>query len=238
MWKKKKVSVILPTYREKDSIRQVVDEFAATGYVDEIIVVNNNAEEGTSEEIKGSAAVEIFEPQQGYGSALQRGMAEATGDLFVWCEPDGTFLPRDIIKFLAYSDDFEVILGTRTTSVLIWSGANMGRFLRYGNFAVAKMVEFLFNTTHLSDVGCTFRLLSRGVYDSLKEHFTVTTSHFGPEFTLLAISRRKKFIEIPVNYRERVGTSSVTGDFSKAWRLGWRMIFMIIERRFKTWFRT
>ena len=35
----------------------------------------------------------------------------------------------------------------------------MGWFLRWGNWAVAKLVEVLFNTSHLSDVGCTYRLL-------------------------------------------------------------------------------
>ena len=35
----------------------------------------------------------------------------------------------------------------------------MGCFLKWGNWAVAKMVEVLFNTSHLSDIGCTYRLL-------------------------------------------------------------------------------
>ena len=35
----------------------------------------------------------------------------------------------------------------------------MDWFLRWGNWAVAKLVELLFNTSHLSDVGCTYRLL-------------------------------------------------------------------------------
>ena len=42
--------MILPTYNEKDSIRQVILDFFATGVVDEVIVVNNNAVAGTSEE--------------------------------------------------------------------------------------------------------------------------------------------------------------------------------------------
>ena len=43
MWRGKRVSVVLPTYNEKDSIRRCIEEFEATGVVDEIIVVNNNA---------------------------------------------------------------------------------------------------------------------------------------------------------------------------------------------------
>ncbi len=49
MWKGRTVSVILMTYAEKDSIRSVIEGFAATGVVDEIVVVNNNAQPGTAE---------------------------------------------------------------------------------------------------------------------------------------------------------------------------------------------
>ena len=34
-----------------------------------------------------------------------------------------------------------------------------------------------------------------------------------------------------MNYRPRIGESSVTGSFWKAWRLGWRMIFLVWEYR-------
>ena len=62
MYKDRKVSLILPTYREKDSIRQVIHDFEALGLVDEILVVNNNAIEGTSEEVRPTSAIEIHEP--------------------------------------------------------------------------------------------------------------------------------------------------------------------------------
>ena len=64
MWRNDSVSVILPTYNEKDSIRRVIDDFFQTGVVDEVIVVNNNAAAGTSAEIGKTAAREIFESRQ------------------------------------------------------------------------------------------------------------------------------------------------------------------------------
>jgi hypothetical protein len=41
-------------------------------------------------------------------------MAEATGDLIFWAEPDGTFVGKDVEKLLVYSNDFPVVFGTRT----------------------------------------------------------------------------------------------------------------------------
>lgn len=233
MWKNQKVSVVLMTYAERESIRDVIDGFAETGLADEILVVNNNAEEGTAEEVAKTGARQVFESKQGYGNAIRRGLIDATGDLIVLAEPDGTFLPSDLVKLLAYSDECDVVFGTRTTRELIWHGSNMGSFLKWGNWMVGKLVEVLFNTSHLSDVGCTYRLLNRRLADYVAENMRVGGSHAGPEIMLLTITSGARFVEIPVNYLPRVGTSSVTGSRRVAFGLGLRMIALILRFRLR-----
>jgi glycosyltransferase involved in cell wall biosynthesis len=236
MWNGKFISVIFPTYNEKDSIYEAIEDFFASGYVDEIVVVNNNAAPGTDQEVARTGARQIFETTQGYGHAIQRGFREVDPrcDYIIVSEPDGTFAGRDVIKLLAYAEESEYVLGTRTSREFIWAGANMGWFLKWGNWAVAKMVEFLFNTTLLTDVGCTMRLIRREALRKIEDQFTVGTSHFGLEMTLLAITNRLRLVEIPVNYRRRVGKSSVTGSKVKAFGLGMRMIFMVLGHRLRT----
>jgi glycosyltransferase involved in cell wall biosynthesis len=234
IWKGKKISLILPTYNEKDSIYESIMEFYPE--VDEIIVVNNNAAEGTSEEVRKTPAKEVLESQQGYGAAIRRGFKEATGDLIIVSEPDGTFRGRDVLKLLAYSDDFQVVYGSRTVKELIWKGANMGIFLKWGNYAVAKLMEFLFNTTSLTDVGCTMRCVSRQALRRMEPHFTVDGSFFGPQMMVLSILMKMKIIQIPVNYTKRVGSSAVTGNKWVAFFLGLKMIRLILSYRFKGWF--
>jgi glycosyltransferase involved in cell wall biosynthesis len=231
MHRGKKVAVIFPTYNEKDSIRESILEYFSTGLVDEVIVVNNNAAAGTSEEVAGTGAREIFERRQGYGSALLCGLDNTDAELIIFSEPDGTFSGLDVPKLLAYSDDVPVVLGTRTSRQFIWRGANMGLFLRWGNWAVAKMTELLFNTTILTDMGCTHRLISREAAKLLRPHLTIRGSHFGPQILLEMLAHQVPFVEIPLNYRARVGESSVTGSLWKAWKLGWRMIFLVWEYR-------
>jgi glycosyltransferase involved in cell wall biosynthesis len=232
MWRGQTVAVIFPTYNEKDSIRAAVEDYFATGYVDEVLVINNNAAPGTSEELRGSRAREISETRQGYGHALRRGLEECTADLVILSEPDGTFSGHDVLKLLAYSDDKPVVFGTRTSPEFIWDGANMGRFLRWGNWAVAKLTELLFNTTILTDMGCTHRLLRREAVELIRPHLTIGGSHFGPQILMEVAAHRIPFVEIPLNYRSRVGLSSVTGSFWKATRLGLRMILLVLEYRF------
>jgi glycosyltransferase involved in cell wall biosynthesis len=234
MWNGKTVSVILMTYNERDSIRATIEGFYATGVVDEVLVVNNNAAPGTADEVALTPARQVVETRQGYGWASRRGLAEASGDLLVLAEPDGTFLPSDILKLLAYSDDCDAVFGSRTTRQLIWSGANMGAFLKWGNWAVAKMVEVLFNTSHLSDVGCTYKLLTKPLAEQLLPSFRIGDSHFGPELMLRVITSGARFVEIPVNYLPRVGESAVTGDFQKAFILGMQMIAFILRYRLAT----
>lgn len=235
MWQGKTVSVILPTYNEKDSIRASIREFEAAGVVDEIVVINNNAAKGTSDEVAPTSAREVHEPKQGYGAAIQRGFRETSGDFVIVSEPDGTFRGRDVHKLLAYAEDFEVVYGSRTVKELIWEGANMGTFLKWGNYAVAKLMEFLFNTTSLTDVGCTMRCIRRDALAEVQPFFTVSGSFFGPEMMVLTILRGMKMIQIPVNYTERVGTSSVTGNTWVAFKLGLQMIGLILSYRLRSW---
>lgn len=203
--------------------------------IDEIIVINNNAAAGTSEEVAGTAAREVMEPRQGYGAAIRRGFREAKGDLIIVAEPDGTFQGRDTVKMLAYSDDFEVVYGTRTVKELIWKGANMGLFLKWGNYWVGKLMEFLFNSTSLTDVGCTLRCVRREALDDMQPFFTIDGSFFGPQMMVLSILMKMKMIQIPVNYTKRIGHSSVTGNKWVAFRLGLRMIWMILGYRVRSW---
>lgn len=236
MYKGKTVSVVMSTYNEKDSIRQCIEGFFATGFVDEVVIVNNNAAEGTDEEVKQTKARLVHETKQGYGHGFQRGLREATGDLLVMCEPDGTFIPSDIEKLLVYSNDMCAVQGSRTNATTILDEANMGMFLKYGNYFVAKLAEFMFfrSAPNLSDCGCTFRLFTREAYETIEPHFETGESAFGFELTLLVLRGKVSMCQIPIHYCERVGQSSVTGDFSKTFKLGMRMIGDIFRHRFKS----
>ena len=236
MWHGRSVSVVLPTYNERDSIRAAILDFIATGVVDEVIVVNNNAAAGTSEEVRSTPAREVEEPHQGYGHAVRRGLHEAGGDYVVVSEPDGTFVAGDIFKLLAYADDFDVVYGSRTAPTMIWHGANMGARLRWGNWSVAKLMELAFNTTNLTDVGCTMRLIQRAALHRIEPFFETDGSQFGAEMMLLSLMHGLRVVQIPVNYCPRVGQSAVTGDFRKAVGLGLAMTAMVIEFRLGRWF--
>ena len=232
MWQNNRISVVFSTYNEKDSIRQCIDDFFKTGVVDEVIVVNNNAAKGTDEEVNKTRATLFHEPAQGFGHGYMKALKMAKGDIIIMTEPDGTFDAKDIFKLLAYSDDFDVVFGTRTTTILIGEGANMGFLMKWGNVLVAKMVEILFNTTQLTDVGCTYRLIKRTVLAEIENKFTIQGNAFNLDMMLQVIENKIDFIEIPLNYKKRVGVSTVTGNKVKAFFLGLSMVLLIFRFRF------
>ena len=231
MYGSKTVSVVLPAYNEAPYIRQAIEDFFSLGVVDEVVVVDNNSKDDTAAEASQTRATLVREVRQGYGYALRRGLRDAKGDLIIMAEPDGTFMARDILKLLAYSEDFEMVCGTRTTRELIWTQANMRWFLRIGNLLVAKFLQLLYGGPSLSDCGCTMRLTHREALARIQDDMTVGGSHFLPEMVILGLKKKLRVIEVPVNYRRRVGESKITGTLAGTLRTGFRMIGIILKHR-------
>ncbi len=229
MYQGKTISVVLATYREKNSIRASIEEFLATGYVDEVIVVNNNAEPGTDEEVKKTPAKLLYERRQGYGFTYQTGILAATGDYIVLAEPDGTFRGGDLERFLVFARDFPVVFGTRTNQSSILQGAAMGLMRKYADVIEAKIIEVLFGTHSLTDIGCTYKLFHRTAIEKIRGKWKEGSPLFATELMLLTITERIPFIEIPITFRERVGESTLTARFSQLAKWGLHILWYIVS---------
>ncbi len=233
MWKNKKISVVFPAYNEEKNIKNAIEDFFSIGIVDEIVVVDNNSTDNTVKEAKKTKARLVREKRQGYGWANRRGLREASGYYIITAEPDGTFIGKDVLKLLSYTDDFNVVFGTRTAKELIWEGAKMNWFLRVGNVFIAKLLEYVHNGPCLTDVGCTLKLIKRDALNKIINKFRVGGSSFSPEFMILAIKNKLKCVEIPVNYKGRIGQSKITSNFWKSFKLGLVMIALVISYKFR-----
>jgi len=194
--------------------------------------VDNNAEPGTRDEIARTNARLVVEPEQGLGHGFRRALNEATGELVITLEVDGTYRPSDILKLLAYSDDFDVVCGTRTAALMIGEGSEMGALTRWSNVIYAKMIEVLFNTASLTDVGCIFRLTRRAVWKRIADRPMDGGWAFNLDWMLHMARARVRFIEIPVNFLPRTG-SAVGAGASKlvAARIALRMLLVILKHR-------
>jgi hypothetical protein len=93
------------------------------------------------------------------------------------------------------------------------------------------MVQLMYGGPSLSDCGCTLRLAHRGALDRIQGELRVGGSHFLPEMVIVGLKKNLKIIEIPVNYRGRVGESKITGSLRGTLRTGFSMIGLILRHR-------
>lgn len=227
----------MPAYNEAAGIEAVVRGFLAISEVDEVVVADNASSDGTGVKAAFAGARVVREERRGYGYACRAALAASDGDLVVLVESDSTFVPRDLYKFLTYAEDFDVVFGTRTSKACIWSGSNMGNLLRYGNCAVAKLLEYVHNGPCLTDVGCTYKLFTRPALRQILPVLEVGDSRLSPEVIIAAVRLGFRCVEIPVMYGSRVGESKITGDSLKAFTLGLAMIELILRYRFRSFQR-
>ena len=125
----KTVSVVLPAYNEEGYIRP--RSRTSSSPTSSTRSSSSTTTRATAPPTRRGrrARASCRRPRQGYGYALQRGIREATGDIVILAEPDGTFIGRDVLKLLAYADDFDMVCGTRTTRELCgirrtWAGSS------------------------------------------------------------------------------------------------------------------
>lgn len=233
MFEGRKVSLVMPAYNEEKSVGKVVADNKALKIFDEIIVVDNNSTDGTSGRARRAGAKVVREERQGYGFSIRRGLAEAKGDIIVITEADDTFEARDAFKLLNYMRDADLVLGSRTNYELVKPGAKMGWFLKWGNFCIAKLIQLLWvGKVRLTDVGCTFRAISRPGLRRIIKNLEVGGSSFSPEMIVECLKSGMKVVEIPVWYKARIGESKITSTSWKSLVLGIEMILLILKERF------
>ena len=236
MYRDRTVSLVIPAYNEEATIAAVVEEFRAIPQIDEIVVVDNNFRDRTAERARDAGARVVSEARPGYGMALMRGMAEAEGQILVLTEADGSFAARDVEKLLVYLADADMVMGTRTTRQMVEQGANMRFLLRWGNVFMAKFLQVLWlrpSEPRFTDVGCTFRALTRETFEAVRGIVRKPGPAFSPELMCAALLARRRVIEIPVTYRRRAGGESKHSDsFGRQAKTAWAMFKTICRMRF------
>ncbi|MHA1917987.1 MAG: glycosyltransferase family 2 protein [Candidatus Ranarchaeia archaeon] len=230
MYKGKSVSLIIPAYNEEKGLPITLKDFQTRKEIDEIIVIDNNSKDGTSEVAKRMKAKVFLEKKQGYGWALRKGLKEAKGDLIILTEADATFKAKDIPRLLEETNNFNFVIGTRTNENWIESGANMGLFLTIGNIFIAKILGLIYGCLHLTDVGCTYRVFTRGILNLIINRLKGQGANLSPEMMVEALRVGAKIKEIPVNYGNRIGEAKITVSKSKAFKNGLDMLWIVFSK--------
>ncbi|HOX38380.1 MAG TPA: glycosyltransferase family 2 protein [Candidatus Brocadiia bacterium] len=208
------VAVGMTAYNDEDAIGDAVKDFLSFPAVKDVIVIDNNCTDRTAKAAREAGAIVVEETRQGYGFACMRAMEEAAAraDIIVLVEGDGTFSARDLAKMLAYLENVDMVLGTRTTRELSAPDSQLDWMMNPGNQVVAKLIQLRCWGTRLTDVGCTYRAIRREAYEKLKPRLSVGGMHFSPHMIIEALLLPIRTIEVPVTFRKRVGQSKGVGN--------------------------
>ena len=230
MFDGRRVALVLPALDEEASIAGVVRALHALPEVDLVVVVDNGSRDRTAEEAREAGAVVLAEARRGYGAALRSGIEgalERGAEIIALSEADGTFDPADLARLLAALEGHDLVLGSRT--------AAMGGALGAGNRLVAGLLAALWRSRAcpLSDVGCTYRVLTAAAWRRLGEGAPADGPEFSPQMIGAAFRTGLVVREIPVRYLARVGGASKHGasPFAVA-RTAARMLRAILAQRF------
>ena len=144
-----KLSIIVPAYNEEKSIAKTLEGLTSQTYKDlEIIVIDNNSKDKTSEIAKKYIKNVFLETNQGYIHAVLRGAKEATGEVIAFCDAD-TFYPKNWAEkaMKNFKDDKVVIVyGTCDT----YDGSKISNFFNLIGYTAFLYISILFGLHNTS----------------------------------------------------------------------------------------
>jgi glycosyltransferase involved in cell wall biosynthesis len=224
-----RVSVVIPTHNEAQSIGRVLADLPAD-MVTEVLVVDSNSTDGTSEIASKMGARVLHEPRRGYGRACLTGMAAASSpDVVVFLDGDYSDRPSELPLLLTPIIDgrADITLGSRLGKQRIRGALPWHQV--FGNRLAAGLISLLYGL-EVSDLG-PFRA---GRADVLRRlDLRETTYGWAVEVILKGALAGFRVVEVPVSYHPRIGKSKISGTLRGTVGAAWFILSLIVRYYFR-----
>ncbi|GAB3218409.1 glycosyltransferase family 2 protein [Algoriphagus aestuariicola] len=224
------IDVIIPAYNEEKSISKVIAEIP--GIVRQIVVADNNSSDRTGDVARAAGAQVVFEPQKGYGKACLSAMdwiknQEIQPDVVVFLDGDYSDFPEEMKSLVQPILDgrAELVIGSRALGRR--ESGSMTFPQVFGNWLATTMMKYM-QGAKFTDLG-PFRAI---VWKDLLA-LNMVDQNYGwtIEMQIKAHKAGLRYVEVPVNYRKRIGVSKVSGTVKGVFGAGYKIILTI----FKYW---
>jgi glycosyltransferase involved in cell wall biosynthesis len=219
------VSVVIPCLNEAENIeecvRRALSAMEEAKIPGEVVVSDNDSDDGSAELAAAVGARVVHEPRRGYGSAYLAGFAAARGEYIVMGDADLTYDFNEIPKFVQHLDEgAELVMGDRMDQ--IHPGA-MPWLHRYVGNPILTGILNLFFRTGVSDAHCGMRGFRRDILPTLD--LRTTGMEFASEMVIRASKENLVITEFPIEYHPRGGESKLS-----SFRDGWRHLrFLLVH---------
>ena len=219
------VSVVMGTYNESAAIGRVLDDIdRVTGGRAGVVCVDGSSDD-TPEIARGKGAKVIEQEPQGYGVAVHRALKAADRPVIVTTDCDDTYPMERLPDFLErINAGYDVVSGDRLTL----GAETMPGFNRLGNQAFAILASALC-ARRLHDTTTGMRAYRREVIDAIE--WTENTG-LSAELLLRPVMRRYDVVEVPIEYRERVGETTLD-PLSGGAAIAWSILKVGVEERLR-----
>ncbi|MDG5490267.1 glycosyltransferase family 2 protein [Psychroserpens sp. SPM9] len=228
------IKVIIPAYNEADSIAYVIKDIPEI--VSEIIVVSNNSNDDTEINAKHAGATVLKETNRGYGYACLKGMdyianlnTEQQPDIIVFLDGDYSDYPEELTKIVhpIITNNTDFVVGARVKALREKGAMTVPQI--FGNWLATTLMSILFRAK-FTDLG-PFRAIK---YDKLLQlKMEDKTYGWTVEMQLKVLRQKLSYTEVPVNYRNRIGVSKVSGTVKGAIFAGVKILGWIFKYSFK-----
>ncbi len=224
-----KVSVVVPAYNEKGTIRQIIEQVKAVPFDTEIIVVDDCSTDGTWDELKKMAdegIIRLFKHpvNRGKGAACRTGLAQITGDVIIIQDADLEYDPSDYPGLLEpiIRGKSKVVYGSR------FLGPHKAMYFWHsiGNKMLTLITNILFDTT-LTDMETCYKVFTADIAQNLR--LKSERWGFDPEITAKILKTGNRIYEVPISYTGR--------EFWEGKKISWKDAFVVIMTLVKYRFR-
>ena len=222
MYKGQSITVIIPCLNEEQGIERVLR--AMPDFVDEIIVVDNNSTDRTSEVAAALGAKVIREEIRGYGRSYKRGFATATKDLIVTLDGDHSY-PVDALSYLVEAFLHLNVDFLNASRFPVRDREAMSLKHKFGNLLLSTAMSLLF-FRWVRDSQSGMWVFRRSILKEMK--LESDGMAFSEEIKIEALRNASiRFGEISILYSSRLGEKKLN-----PWRDGIQNLAFLVKKRF------
>jgi glycosyltransferase involved in cell wall biosynthesis len=222
MYKDQSITVIIPCLNEEQGIEKVLR--AMPEFVDEVVVVDNNSTDRTSDIARSLGAKVVREEVRGYGRSYRRGFNDATGDLIVTLDGDHSY-PVDALSYLLEAFLHLEVDFLNASRFPVRDQRAMSFKHKFGNLVLSLAMSVLF-FRWVRDSQSGMWVLRRSIVKEMK--LESDGMSFSEEIKIEAIrNSRIRFGEISIQYSSRLGEKKLN-----PWRDGVQNLLFLAKKRF------
>ncbi len=222
MYRGKTISVVIPCYNEEEGLKGVIPSIPES--VDEVVVVDNNSTDATSEIARSLGARVVFEKRKGYGAAYKTGLSDVSGEITVTMDGDGTYPVEQIEECIDYllDNDLDFVSACRFP---LHDPRAMNLSNKIGNSLLTLATLLLFMRA-IKDSQSGMWIFKSAIYPELTPKSDGMP--LSEEIKIAAIRNpRITFGEYHVNYHPRIGEVKL-----QKWRDGMLNLLYLLKLRF------